>query len=473
MSKFQAYLSDITKKAQEITTRNLAQSQKRTPSGKKQPLKLSQKDISTLRTLREKARTGLPTQGTGTGFAKLAAYGNTYKNPTQDENYLKAKALDLLTKGTIKSYNQSQFIRTRRRGRRPGGVWGFMTEQAYFDPLEASGFENYILSANALIANETINPQNNPFHTRNESVYLLDKDRMIKVLSNPKNYKQGINKFQADYLLQIFSDKNLEDKIYNYTYTGPTTRSGLVQGKKYFKLGTFHKVVNDILSNKTNPYYVKGYSAIASGQGSFAGLRQINDLELWKQEYISNFEKTNQSFKNVLSLAAQENSLVNKYLGKSQMFSGMGLSNYNKLVTEAQANTKKMYDSLKVYLQTASNQVDRRGKITGANAASNMYKYGLDDAKKYATLSETAYRSALTELQKTLGISEKQYDITVKTQEDTVKQITNILDSQKAINKPKGNVIASRRAALDVAISKDRPSYSGLAKKATFIQRPN
>jgi len=457
MSKFQAYLSDITKKAQEITTRNLAQSQKRTPSGKKQPLKLSQKDISTLRTLREKARTGLPTQGTGTGFAKLAAYGNTYKNPTQDENYLKAKALDLFTQGTVKS--------VRLHPRSP-----FST---YFDSWEASGFENYILSGNALKNSKTgFVIANGKRYKSIEREELLDKDRMISILSNPKNYTQGINKFQADYLKQIFSDKSLEDKIYNYTYTGPTTRSGLVQGKKYFKLGTFHNVVNDILSNKTNPYYVEGYSA-TSNRGSFAGLRQTNDLELWKQEYISNFEKTNQSFKNVLSLAAQENSLVNKYLGKSQMFSGMGLSNYNKLVTEAQANTKKMYDSLKVYLQTASNQVDNRGKITGANAASNMYKYGLDDAKKYATLSETAYRSALTELQKTLGISEKQYDIAVKTQEDTVKQITNILDSQKAINKPKGNVIASRRAALDIAISKDRPSYSGLAKKATFIQRPN
>ena len=454
MSRFQNYLNDITKQAQEITSKNLIRAERNIVGKKKSQTKLSKKDISALRILREKAKIGL-SKTTNVGFARLAQFGKTYKKPTEKEDYLKAKALDLLSQGTIKT--QQFGSRFRRRA------------NIGFDAYESSALERF-LGANAGLATKLYRSGRTIVK---QCDYLLSKDKMISLLSDKKNFaRAGINEYQANYLKDIFSDEKLNNLIYTTEYTGKTN-SKLIQGQKYFKLGTFQNIVNAILNNPNSKYAVKGfdYTTAPQGVGRF-GTKQINDLELWKQEWISNYEKNNQSFKNILLLAAKENNLLNKYSDKTEMFPGLKLSGYNQLIAEAQANSKKMYDSLKVYLEKSSAKVDKRGKVSGVNVAFHYDNY-LRDADKYSGLSEKAYLSALNELEKTLGLAEGQYTQSVKTQEDTIKQITSVLDSQKALNKPKSNVISSRRAALDAAVLKDRPTYASTTKKATFIERPS
>jgi len=459
MSSFQTYLGDIAKKAQQITAKVST-----TPTTKTRKQKLSQKDIRILKSLKEKAKNIIPTdKKIDTSFAKLASFGDTFKLQTEKEDYQKALALEMLTKGKIV---------TNTFGRGWGGGRYLQSSQR-FDEMSASGLQGmFMLNYDKLdFGRGYAHGYGGNLTT---SAHLISKEKILNLLNQESRQdflkKQGLTDVGINYIKSIFSDKNLENKIFNYDYGG----------KKYFRIGTFDSVMNEILSNKNNPYYVSGYSARVNPT---TGL-EINDATLYAKKFISDYEKNNTTFKNILLYSQKEKQLLDKYSNTLAGLSGVDLSGYNKLITDAKKNLDLFYSNINEYLskgftasigQTAYNHfsVPEYQYISGVNS-NELYKYTgwKKNADNYAALAEKGYKSAFDQLAKILGVSSEQFEITQKTQKETVKQITDILESQN-IGKKKEATATSRRNALDIATAKDKPIYETTTRKPVFTQRPS
>jgi hypothetical protein len=457
MSNFQTYLANITKKAQDITSK-AQQAQLRVTKGKTRPLKLSKKDIDNLKKLKEQAKNVIPSnERSDSSFAKLAEYGTNFKTKTQEEAYQKAFALEQLTAGKILSRQRGGPNRRMSGGLDVGFVQGSLLQDMF--SLNADAFDS-----------KRSNTTSGSVRTNYK---LLSKDRILNLLNDSKKQellkKHGFNDYGINYLKSIFSDKELESKIFTYTKNG----------KKYFNLGS-ETIVSEILRNKNSPYYVPGFTA----QINQYYKPEISDKALYIQKYIADYQEKNSSLKNILLLANQEKQLLNKYSDKLNMMSGVDLSGYNKLISEGKKYTDLIYSNLNEFLSKGvQNKKSRSGparqgllnEYIGGVDVSNLYRYAgwKTNANKYAELAEKSYKDALGQLTKILGVSSEQFDVTQKTQKETVKQITDILDSQKMLTKSKQNVAKSRQNAMDIAVSKDKPIYQAIAKKPVFTQRPS
>jgi hypothetical protein len=479
MSRLQNYLLDITKKANEITTKQLEQNRKNKILRKSSTQKLSKKDLNTLKKLKDQAITAAQAKATEAQkeqASKISGFSSFLSNK-QSQNtadFDKAQALKMITRGyyTIDWRRGSGSTRGTGGRRIAGAAWN---PGSGWDE-ETSQFESWLYAVSKKKM-EAI-PGSNVGYNQG----YVDKDTFLKTLNSKVSSKTGRNTYgfnqtQLDYLNQLFSNESFSNKVFN--------KSPFGDNKKYLKLGEMRKAVSDVL----NPNTSKNYGSLGFSQyGTYNPLTKLYELDTssqWKNTQIRDFE--NKNLINSLKFSQIEKNLLDQYKDKGGVLSNLDLSSYNKLIAEADANRQKMYNSLNVYLNTAGmKKTENRQNLTydtlwmsnmAINYADPRYKYGLDDAKKYAKLIEGAYSKAYGELQKSLGISGEQYEQAMKTKEETVSNVDRILKEQKkqkTIGTKLGTSATSRREAASIAASQDAPIISRpVQKKASFIERPS
>lgn len=449
MSSFQTYLGDIAKKAQQITSKIST-----IPTTKTRKQKLSQKDIRILKTLREKAKNIVPAnKKIDTSFARLASFGDTFKLSTNNENYQKALALHQLT--------QAKIVSSQKR------VGRSAVNSVYFDEFNASALQGmFMLNYDKLDYKKT--------RYGTESAHLISKDKILTLLNQASKQnllkKQGLTDFGINYLKDIF--KKYESEIFNYRYSK--------DGREYFRIGAFDSVLNNILKYEENQLSKEGYVGKADYHSPYL---EISDAALYKKKVISDYESKNQTFKNILLYSQKEKQLLDKYSNTLAGLSGVDLSGYNKLITDAKKNLDLFYSNINQYYNrglenkissSQSGYASRYSQYFSGVNSGKLYLYTgwKKNADNYAALAEKGYKSAFDQLAKILGVSSEQFEITQKTQKETVKQITDILESQN-IGKKKEATATSRRNALDIATAKDKPIYETTTRKPVFTQRPS
>lgn len=466
MSSFSSYLTDIMKKASEISKQrniNLEKyaSIKRASSiaeagyfgGYKKTSeipnqKFTSKELSQLKTLQQQAKITQPTLSSNLipsikdiSIAETNFLKNITKNKPSIEQITAIN--DLLFKNklfekaaSVKLANETTGWLTDQYGRR---YWG--TE---ISSINENQFKELL---------------KNPLTSEKQNLFTTEE---LKLLNEINKSTEMRNSLLREY---VSKDKN-KNKFLAIT-------------KENIKA-----TIPTVLSQISNAENFKNLSFITATEDKKGNISyEIDPVAVEKEKYKTNFlqnlkvkeKDTEDSFlKKINLLKKQEESFLKENV-KNPALSFLDLSGYKSLIADAKAQEYSMNENLNEYLST--------GKVSKDTVVFNENKKGyLDSAKNFGQLMYTAYSSAYDELQKAFQAAKTNWDTFVKTKATTLSGINSILST---LNKSTTSVSGAQHSLGDLDAQQARlallnkqlnrvTSFSGTKKPtATFISRPS
>lgn len=463
MSSFSSYLTDIMKKASEISKQrniNLEKyaSIKRASSiaeagyfgGYKKTSeipnqKFTSKELSQLKTLQQQAKITQPTLSSNLipsikdiSIAETNFLKNITKNKPSIEqitaiNNLLFKNQLFEKAASVKLANKTTGWLTDQQGRR---YWG--TE---ISSINEDQFKELL---------------KNPLTSKKENLFTTEE---LKLLNEINKSTEMRNSLLREYgsknkKLLAITQKNIKETI-------PTIISQISNAENF-------KNLNFIIATEDKKHNIS---------------YEIDPVAVEKEKYKTNFlqnlkvkeKDTEDSFLKKINLLKKQEENFLKENVKNPALSFLDLSGYKSLIADAKAQEYSMNENLNEYINT--------GKVSKDTVVFNENKKGyLDSAKNFGQLMYTAYSSAYDELQKAFQSAKTNWDTFVKTKATTLSGINSILST---LDKSTTSVSGAQHSLGDLDAQQARlallnkqlnrtTSFSGTKKPiATFISRPS
>lgn len=463
MSSFSSYLTDIMKKASEISKQrniNLEKyaSIKRASSiaeagyfgGYKKTSeipnqKFTSKELSQLKTLQQQAKITQPTLSSNLipsikdiSIAETNFLKNITKNKPSIEqitaiNNLLFKNQLFEKAASVKLANKTTGWLTNQQGRR---YWG--TE---ISSINEDQFKELL---------------KNPLTSKKENLFTTEELKLLNEINKSTEMRNS--------LLREYGSKNkklLAITKENIKETIPTIISQISNAENF-------KNLNFIIATEDKKHNIS---------------YEIDPVAVEKEKYKTNFlqnlkvkeKDTEDSFLKKINLLKKQEEIFLKENVKNPALSFLDLSGYKSLIADAKAQEYSMNENLNEYINT--------GKVSKDTVVFNENKKGyLDSAKNFGQLMYTAYSSAYDELQKAFQSAKTNWDTFVKTKATTLSGINSILST---LDKSTTSVSGAQHSLGDLDAQQARlallnkqlnrtTSFSGTKKPtATFISRPS
>jgi hypothetical protein len=514
MSNFQylSWLSGIAKQASDISTRQQKYSR---ATGKK--FKLSSKDIRTLGNLKQQVEKSNPlsnikaTEELKNQALKISKSYTDYVSKQQSTKNTvdKLSVLRDLTSGVynatpgqiIMGWKKPTKPRRGRRGRRDRrGVpqYGWTNKGNTFNTeLDggSSGLERMFsqYGVNQQVQ-QTTAPNLRQVSTTTTYKY-IEKNKALSLLSDKtlstkirKNYRAIYSKDQLDYLNKVLTNPLLEKDL--YTSVGNT---------QYLKIGMLHQAIGKLLNPNASSEIKNSGIWLGKGgsQTSFlGGVYQVNPWSIYVNNYKDTFFQGDSNYQKTKTTGIKEQVLLESFLKKGGILSGINLSEYNKWIAESTKQQKLIDSSLNEYLKTGGSALSSRtweghipsnpnyintayggisghyGKITNIKGPSNTYSGYVSRARNHAILYGKAQESAYLALQKAiLDQEQKTKDITAaRTQ--TISNISKLTEQNKAKTAIGKTLEQAKTEALKKRLSTSGGASSYKASPTQSTQRP-
>lgn len=378
-----------------------------------------------------------------------------------------------------------------------------LVDKVNFNIQQASDLDNLLykgglLQKAGLVGLAQITPEWKQFGNRYGQGQLVEKpvaitqDQFNKLIKNPTYYNQATRKNE-----NVFTSQELE--LVKQINSGELKSSFFTEINPYRRGQAKYTGINQERINEwgipatlsyLNTKYNNGLTDLnfikATQKGTDVSYT-LDPIVIEKARYKSNFLSglkvkegdVEDSFLTQLNnLKTKEDTLLQSNL-KNPYLSIVDLSGYKALVADAKAQEQSMFSNLDEYTNTATLNQGYRGaqQTVGFNNVKSGY---VDTAKKMGQLVYNSYSSAYNELEKAIQSAKINWDTMNKTKASTLSGLDAILNTIKSKTTVSGaqhslsdlDAQQIRRDLLNKQLDRTT-SFSGTSTpRATFISRP-